>query len=211
MGVYRTVCYKVEDAFIKVIAKNSDPNEVNNKVLTYRQDKEEQRRTKKQEAQARAIERKKQQEMKKEKEHQEVKSLLTKLVDLEHTGYTNYEYDEVRKNSVFFRKLLSHIFDKDERGLTFIQCEFDKTKNKEIKGYLIATNYRVWFVSKDLEFSQKLRYQTIKEVRPFKDSLLEKGLFIQYGTKKLEFDEIFDKEQFRKLIEVLNKQLTQFQ
>jgi hypothetical protein len=36
-------------------------------------------------------------------------------------------------------------------------------------------------------------------VQWFRDGILEKGIKIQYGVKKLEFDEIFDKEQMQRV------------
>lgn len=40
MAIYRTICYKVEDLFIKVIARKQDASIVKEKVSTYRFEKE---------------------------------------------------------------------------------------------------------------------------------------------------------------------------
>ncbi|WP_045516367.1 PH domain-containing protein [Neobacillus niacini] len=86
------------------------------------------------------------------------------------------------------------------RSLTFIFCEFDKSSKKKVKGYLIPTNKRVLFLRKNLNFIDKFRYQTIINVNWFKDGLLERGLRIQYGKRKLEFDEMFNQEQMKKVV-----------
>lgn len=36
MGVYRSFCYKVEDAFVKMITKKQDNHIIKEKVSTYR-------------------------------------------------------------------------------------------------------------------------------------------------------------------------------
>ena len=79
------------------------------------------------------------------------------------------------------------------------------TKKKEIKGYLISTNKRVLFVDKNQSMIQKFRYQTIRDVTWFKDGRVEKGLYIQYGTKKLEFDEMFDFKQMERVAKIILK------
>ncbi|MBD7965895.1 hypothetical protein [Fictibacillus norfolkensis] len=199
MGIYQRICYKTEDLFVKLLTKNQDNVLVKEKVQTYRSSKEavkEQKRMKRKHA---AEERQQQLEAQKAKEKQEVENLLKSIVI---DSYPTYEFNEVRNNKAFFQSLIRNVFEPDERGLTFLFCEFDKSSKKEIKGYLIATNKRVWFVDKSLSFQQKFRYQTIRDIKWFNDGMLEKGLYMQYGVKRLEFDEIFDKEQ---MIRVANK------
>ncbi|WP_416728724.1 hypothetical protein [Fictibacillus sp. JL2B1089] len=199
MGIYQRICYKTEDLFVKLLTKNQDNVLVKEKVQTYRSSKEavkEQKRMKRKHA---AEERQQQLEAQKAKEKQEVENLLKSIVI---DSYTTYEFNEVRNNKAFFQSLIRNVFEPDERGLTFLFCEFDKSSKKEIKGYLIATNKRVWFVNKSFSFQQKFRYQTIRDIKWFNDGMLEKGLYMQYGVKRLEFDEIFDKEQ---MIRVANK------
>jgi hypothetical protein len=203
MGIYQKICYKTEDIFVKLLTKKQGTVLVKEKVESYRSKKEsekEQKRLKRKQA----IEVRQQQiEAQKAKEKQEVINLLKSLVD---DSYTSYEFNEVKNNKVFFQSLIRNVFEPDEKGLTFLFCEFDKSSKKEIKGYLIATNKRVWFINKSLDFQQKFRYQTIRDIKWFNDGMLEKGLYMQYGVKRLEFDEIFDKEQ---MIRVGNKILKQ--
>jgi hypothetical protein len=203
MGIYQKICYKTEDLFVKLLTKKQDKVLVKEKVQTYRSNKEaakEQKRMKRKQA---AEERQRQLEAQKAKEKQEVVNLLKSLVN---DSYTTYEFNEVKNNKAFFQSLIRNVFEPDEKGLSFLFCEFDKSSKKEIKGYLIASNKRVWFINKSLDFQQKFRYQTIRDIKWFNDGMLEKGLYMQYGVKRLEFDEIFDKEQ---MIRVGNKILNQ--
>ncbi|MBU8919300.1 hypothetical protein BGM25_25005 [Bacillus sp. FJAT-29953] len=36
MRIYKTICHKVEDLFVKVLSKNQDPSIVKEKVFSYR-------------------------------------------------------------------------------------------------------------------------------------------------------------------------------
>ncbi|MBM7605590.1 vacuolar-type H+-ATPase subunit I/STV1 [Metabacillus crassostreae] len=208
--MYRSVCYKVEDVFVKLISKKLDSEQVTLKVESYRKLNEEVKALKKEEN-VKKVEalKKKQSEQKAEnekirqekeaKEKQEVLSILDQIVDTENLGYTQYEFKEVKRNKQFFISLIDRVFEPKEKGLTFLCCEFDKSSKREIKGYLVVTNKRVLFLTKDLNHMEKFRYQTIINVSWFKDGLLERGLHIQYGKKKLEFDEIFDMEQLKRV------------
>jgi hypothetical protein len=40
MGIYRTICYKVEDVFVKMITKQQEPSIVREKVAVYRSERE---------------------------------------------------------------------------------------------------------------------------------------------------------------------------
>jgi hypothetical protein len=125
-------------------------------------------------------------------ERAEIEALLGLFVDIPSMNYTQYEWNEVRRNMRFFEAVSSRVFEPGEKGLTFIYCEFDKSSRREFRGYLIVTNKRVYFLRTDLQFVEKFRYQTIHDVRWFADGFVERGLRIRYGSRKLEFDEIYD-------------------
>ncbi|WP_041865689.1 hypothetical protein [Solibacillus silvestris] len=55
---------------------------------------------------------------------------------------------------------------------------------------------------------EKFRYQTIINVNSYKDGIFERELRIQYGKRKLEFDEIFDQEQMKKVGNTILNQST---
>lgn len=214
MGIYRQVCYKVEDVFIKLLAKGKDPNEIDRKVTAFRSQREAIKMEKKRQSQAQSDERKRAQEAKREEReriarekaqqrHQETLSLLSNFVAKEIHRYTEYEYRAVDKHAAFFKSIKDRVFEANERGITFLNCEFDKSKTKEYKGYLFVTDKRVWFVANNLSVVEKFRYQTIHDVKWFKDGLMEKGLYIQYGKRRLEFDEIFDKNQMQRVANII--------
>ncbi|WP_173918969.1 hypothetical protein [Halobacillus sp. Marseille-Q1614] len=52
LGIYRTVCYKVEDLFIRMMSRNQNSEEIKQKVIDYRNQKEMDKRRKRQELKA---------------------------------------------------------------------------------------------------------------------------------------------------------------
>jgi hypothetical protein len=210
MGIYRTVSRRVEDVFVKILAGKQDSEIIKEKVTRYRTEADEKLQTKKLEKEKKRAEQtalnkqryEAQESQRKEKEdHQrkEVAALALQVMENGVNGASQYEINEVRNNKQFFLNLVQRVFEPDEKALTFIFCEFDKSSKKEIKGYLIPTNRRVLFVTKNLTFMDKFRYQTIINVNWFKDGFLERGLKIQYGKRKLEFDEMFDQQQMERV------------
>lgn len=209
MGFYRTICYKVENLFVKMLSKKQDSTLVKEKVNHYRLEKERIRLQKKlvrdhKAAEQRQSQLQKQEEKESQKraqeelERREMEALISKVME-NSRNYSKYEYNEIKRNKQFFQSLIQRVFEPNEKALTFIFCEFDKSSKKEIKGYLIPTNKRVIFVTKNFNFMDKFRYQTIINVNWFKDGILERGLRIQYGKRKLEFDEMYDQEQMKKV------------
>lgn len=219
MGIYQIISYKVEDLFVKMLSKNQDPLVIKEKVNNYRIEKEQVRQQRKIESNKRIAVKKQIQEQKREEqeskrrkqaeqERKDIELLISRVMDNDGGGYSQYEYNEIKKNRQFFLSLAQQVFEPNEKALTFIFCEFDKSRKNEIKGYLIPTNKRVLFLTKDLNFLDKFRYQTVINVNWFKDGFLERGLNIQYGKRKLKFDEMFDQEQMKKVGNtILNKSI----
>jgi hypothetical protein len=209
MGIYRKFCYKVEDLFVKMLSKKQDPALVKEKINHYRLEKEriqlqkklirDQKAEEQRQSQLeRREEKERQRRAQEELERREMEALISKVMD-NSRNYSQYEYNEIKRNQPFFQSLVQRVFEPNEKALAFIFCEFDKSSKKEIKGYLIPTNQRVIFITKNLNFMDKFRYQTIINVNWFKDGILERGLRIQYGKRKLEFDEMYDQEQLKKV------------
>lgn len=215
MGIYRTVSRKVEDVFVKFLAGKQDPEVVKEKVAKYRTEADQKLQAKKLEKERKRAEQteqnkqryeaqEKQRKEKEERQRREVEALVSQVLENNVKGATQYEMNEIKNNQQFFLNLVQRVFDPNEKALTFIFCEFDKSSKKEIKGYLIPTNKRVLFVTKNLTFMDKFRYQTV--INWFKDGFLERGLKIQYGKRKLEFDEMFDQKQMERVGNtILNK------
>ena len=220
MGIYQVLCHKVEDLFVKALSKKQDPIAIKEKVQHYRSEKEEIRKQRKLENDKRAAEQRRIQAQKREEqdrqrriqeemEKREMESLISNVLENGSRNLTTYEYNEFKKNKQFFLSLAQQVLEPNEKALTFIFCEFDKSSKKEIKGYLIPTNKRVLFLTKNLNFMNKFRYQTIINVNWFKDGFSERGLRVQYGKRRLEFDEMFDQEQMKKVGNIiLNKSTT---
>jgi hypothetical protein len=55
MGIYRTISYKVEDVFIKLLSKKQDAEMIKEKVATYRTRKEEVRNQRKLNKKSKAV------------------------------------------------------------------------------------------------------------------------------------------------------------
>jgi hypothetical protein len=55
MGIYRTISYKVEDVFIKMLSKKQDSEMIKEKVATYRLRNEEVRNQKKLNKKSKAV------------------------------------------------------------------------------------------------------------------------------------------------------------
>jgi hypothetical protein len=210
MGIYRTVSRKVEDVFVKILAGKQDSEVVKEKVAKYRTEADLKQQSKKLEKEKKRAEQtelnkqryeaqEKQRKEKEESQRKEVEALLSKVLENGGNGASQYEINEIKNNKQFFLNLVQRVFESNEKALTFIFCEFDKSSKKEIKGYLIPTNKRVIFVTKNLTFMDKFRYQTIINVNWIKDGFLERGLKIQYGKRKLEFDEMFDQQQMERV------------
>lgn len=199
MGVYQKFCYLVEDVIVKGLSRRLDEEVVKEKVETYRYNKDEKKNKKKKERQAELEVIQRNEVEREEQEKKQVLTVLSHVVDVRNLDYTSYEFNIIRSNQTFFFEVANNIYDPGEHGLSFVQCEFDKSKNQELKGYLMVTNKRVLFVDKEQVNIQKFRYKTIKDVSWFKDGVLERGLFIQYGVKRLEFDEIFDVNQMKRV------------
>jgi hypothetical protein len=210
MGIYRTISYKVEDLFIKMLSKKQDPALVKRKVEKYRAEQEKSRRQRQMEAAKRKEEQDQIREQKKVEqeiqwreqealEKREIELVISKMIDNHGRMYSQYEFDEIKRNKAFFQSFTQRVLKQNEKAHSFIFCEFDKSSKQEIKGYLIPTNYRVLFVDKSLTHIEKFRYETIINVNWFKDGVVERGLHIQYGRKRLEFDEMFDVNQLKKV------------
>ena len=160
--------------------------------------------------QARSLERERMEAERLAQEKQQVLQVLPRFVDTYNMPYTPYEYNEVKRNLGYFQSLAHMVLEPDEQGITFVQCEFDKTKKREMRGFLLVTSKRVLFVDYNRTVIQKCRYQTIRNVTWFKDGLLERGLHIQYGVKRLEFDEMFDQSQMMRVGNQIKQRAPQF-
>ena len=189
--------------FLKLTSKGLTETEMQSKLEARKISRRENFARKKAEYEIKKQERERIAQEKKEQEKREVLAILDDFVAIDQLNYTNYEYNEVRRNRKFFRSVEQRVFEPGEQGLSFIYCEFDKSSKREFYGYLFVTNKRVFFIDKRLGNFHKFNYRTIMNVTWFHDGLLEKGLHIQYGQRRLEFDEMFDKEQMMRVANLI--------
>ena len=184
---------------LKFTSKSLTEPEMQSKLEARKSSRRENFARKKAEYEIRKKERERIAQEKREQEKQEVLAILSQFVAMDQLNYTDYEYNEVRRNRKFFRSVEQRVFEPGEYGLSFISCEFDKSSKREIYGYLFVTNKRVFFIDKRLGNFHKFNYRTILNVSWFRDGVLEKGLYIQYGKRRLEFDEMFDMDQMKRV------------
>lgn len=199
MNIIIKICHKLDEVWTKATSKHKPSEEVEQLIETRRKNREETVACKMQEYEVKKLERQRLAEERKEQEKQEVLALLQYFVKLDQLEYTMYEFNEIKRNKAFFTAVEQRVFESGEQGLSFIACEFDKSSKREYKGYLFVTNKRVFFIDRRLQNFHKFRYQTIINVNWFSDGVLERGLYIQYGKRRLEFDEIFDMNQLKRV------------
>lgn len=199
MSIFQKLVRKADELYIKATSKDSTPEEIERKIHEKANQRQQDVTRRQEEAEIRRREQECLKQERLEKEKHETLAVLSHVVDIEQLDYTAYEYNEVKRNRSFFSDVEQRVFENGEVGLSFLGCEFDKSSKKEFKGYLFVTNKRVIFIDRRLQNFHKFRYQTIINVNWFHDGILEKGLYIQYGQKRLEFDEIYDTEQMKRV------------
>lgn len=215
MGVYQTVCYMVEDLFVKMLTKKTDIKIANEKVRKYRHEKEQhsqQRKT----GMTKDLAEQSKIEMKESKEHanqpkeqddrkeREMEALLSKVMG-KALDNSQYEYNEIKRNKELFQNLVQTVFEPNETALTFIFCKYDQSRQRKMKGYLIPTNKKIVFIRENSPFTESFSYQTINHVNWFQNGYLDGGLEIQCLSRKLEFGEIADTKQLKKMRNIILK------
>lgn len=98
----------------------------------------------------------------------------------------------------------------DEEVLHSIKAEYDKTKKREIKGLLIATNQRLVFVSSGVgygQFFEEFDYRKMNGISHANDGLFEKEIYIDMGRSRKKFDDIIPDERFQEFLGVVMTQI----
>lgn len=104
----------------------------------------------------------------------------------------------------------STVLRSDEIVLHSIKAEYDKTKKREIKGLLIATNQRLIFVSSGVGFGQYLEefdYRKMNGIAQANDGFFEKEIYIDLGRSRKKFDDIIPDERFKEFVAVVMQQI----
>lgn len=107
------------------------------------------------------------------------------------------------------RHFEQNIMIQQEQVIAAIPAEFDKTKKREIKGMLIATNERLIFVTSGIghgQFVEIFEYRKINGISLAPDGLGQRELLLDYGRSRRVFDDILNNDQFNFFINtVMNK------
>lgn len=94
--------------------------------------------------------------------------------------------------------------------LKSIKVEYDKTKKREIKGLLIATDQRLVFVSNGMgsgTYMEEYDYKKINGVAQGADGLLEKAFYLEMGRTRKKFDDIIPDKRFEEFGSIVLKQI----
>jgi hypothetical protein len=104
------------------------------------------------------------------------------------------------------------LFD-DETVLVTVPAEYDKTKNREIKGVLVATDQRLIFATSGIgfgEFVEIFEYQKINGHTVSSDGFFRRELMIDYGRSRKIFDDISGDGNFDKLLDIIRNKSNEF-
>nr|WP_106782718.1 SHOCT domain-containing protein [Lysinibacillus timonensis] len=144
-------------------------------------------------------------EQKAEKEAYE-KQLIEKYFGL--SSITNRMNFSLYKKAIFyFEEFVKSPY---EDVLIAIPAEYDKTKNREIKGLLIATSENLIFVTSGIgqgEYTEQLDYRKINGISLAPDGLGQKELLIDYGRSRKIFDDIVNDDQFKQFLNTVRTKM----
>lgn len=112
------------------------------------------------------------------------------------------------KHTIYFFE--QNVLRPDERVLHSLKAEYDKTKTREIKGLLIATDQRLVFVSNGLgsgNFVEEFDYKKMNGLAQRKDGFFEKELYIDMGRSRKKFDDILPDQRFMEFADIIMEQI----
>ncbi|MFJ7700040.1 PH domain-containing protein [Lysinibacillus fusiformis] len=106
----------------------------------------------------------------------------------------------------------SFVLQPNENVLHSIKAEYDKTKKREIKGLLIATDQRLVFVSSGAgygQFIEEFDYRKMNGIVQANERFSEKVIYIDMGRSRKKFDDIIPNERFNQFVNVVTKQINE--
>ena len=184
--------------FKKLLGRENLPPEEKEKVIAEQEEKKKQRED---ENQARQLQKQQQQEF----EMQLMEKYFGK-----NSGFLNKVNFSVYKGAIHHFE--SNIKMDDEQVLAAIPAEYDKTQKREIKGMLIATEYRLLFVTSGIghgEFSEILEYKRMNGISLAPDGLGQKELLIDYGRSRKVFDDIVNDQRFNHFLNIVRDKINE--
>lgn len=120
------------------------------------------------------------------------------------TAKTNYA---IHKNILIY--IEKNLLSLDEKILSAIPAEYDKTQKREIKGVLLATDQKLVFGSKTFssEYIETFEYKKMNGISLANDGFVSKELYIDYGRGRKKFDDITNDDLFQNFIEIVREQI----
>ncbi|MFZ3591495.1 SHOCT domain-containing protein [Bacillus sp. DJP31] len=154
----------------------------------------------------------------KEKEAKQAEKEKKKELELQRTvkffgpnpGFTVKTNYTVYKNVLIY--LENNVLSPTEEVLSTIPAEYDKTKKREIKGVLVATNERLIFATSGIghgEFVEVLEYSKMNGISLAPDGFSQKELLIDYGRSRKTFDDIVNDANFTKFLAEVRQMMNQ--
>lgn len=104
---------------------------------------------------------------------------------------------------------LNGLLSNNENVLSVIKAEYDKTKKREIKGLLVATDRRLIFafIKGHNQYIEEFSYAKVNGISLANDGWTAKELHIDYGKERKKFDDIIDDKEFKLFITAVQKQI----
>lgn len=121
------------------------------------------------------------------------------------TAKTNYS---IYKKTLMYMD--QHVFNQEEKILGTIPAEYDKTKNREIKGVLVATSDRLIFATSSFghgEFVEIFEYHKMNGIALAPDGFAQKELLIDYGRSRKVFDDIANDDNFKRFLNTVRDKI----
>jgi hypothetical protein len=105
-----------------------------------------------------------------------------------------------------------HLLRRDEKVLGVLQAEYDKTKKREIKGILIASEEKLIFafIRGNNQYIEEFDYSKMKGISLARDGFVSKELYIDYGRGRKKFDDIIDDDNFKSFLKVVNGKIAEY-
>lgn len=180
----------------KVLGKEDLSPEEQERVLREKEEKRQRREAEYQAAQ----------QLKNEKKLSEMQ-VMEKYFGKSTGFFTKLNLSLYKRTIQYFEEF---IVNADEEVLVAIPAEYDKTKKREIKGMLIATNHRLVFVTNEIghgELAETFEYHKMNGIALSPDGFNQKELLIDYGQSRKIFDDIVNDEQFKRFIQVVREKM----
>lgn len=98
----------------------------------------------------------------------------------------------------------------NEVVLGTVPAEYDMPGGKEVKGVLVATNQKLVYCSNTFskEYTEVMDYKSMGSISIKNDGFLKKEIHVVSGREKRIFDDIKDNPQLKRLLEGVQKQIS---